>query len=212
MTSTEIRRIAQEAIDSTFSHVKAQWIKDVQATLLKTDFQAATMSAQLLKVNHSLFKWDEKGFTFAGKKVGPSLPLYGAIHGRQDAREKAEKETKKKLEEKQTAEARAAEKRRVQEFKSPIGAADGSLGKSKTSTDKFKLSLDELKSSSGHATTALRDVKRQSDAVEKSVGKAGKSAGVGMGFRQGETLGLRWPYVDFGNELFRPEWQLQRLT
>ncbi|MEU1537365.1 tyrosine-type recombinase/integrase [Actinacidiphila glaucinigra] len=36
--------------------------------------------------------------------------------------------------------------------------------------------------------------------------------GVGMGFRQGETLGLRWPYVDLKAELFRPEWQLQRLT
>lgn len=36
--------------------------------------------------------------------------------------------------------------------------------------------------------------------------------GVGMGFRQGETLGLRWPYVDFENELFNPKWQLQRLT
>ncbi|MGW1224223.1 tyrosine-type recombinase/integrase [Streptomyces sp. NPDC002530] len=36
--------------------------------------------------------------------------------------------------------------------------------------------------------------------------------GVGMGFRQGETLGLRWPYVDLDAELFRPEWQLQRLT
>ncbi|MDQ0960094.1 integrase [Streptomyces sp. B4I13] len=36
--------------------------------------------------------------------------------------------------------------------------------------------------------------------------------GVGMGFRQGETLGLRWPYVDFDNELFHPQWQIQRLT
>lgn len=36
--------------------------------------------------------------------------------------------------------------------------------------------------------------------------------GVGMGFRQGETLGLRWSYVDLEAELFRPEWQLQRLT
>jgi integrase len=36
--------------------------------------------------------------------------------------------------------------------------------------------------------------------------------GVGMGFRQGETLGLRWPYVDLKAEMFRPEWQLQRLT
>lgn len=36
--------------------------------------------------------------------------------------------------------------------------------------------------------------------------------GAGMGFRQGETLGLRWPYVDLEAELFRPEWQLQRLT
>ncbi|NEC84971.1 tyrosine-type recombinase/integrase [Streptomyces sp. SID12501] len=36
--------------------------------------------------------------------------------------------------------------------------------------------------------------------------------GVGMGFRQGETLGLRWAYVDFDAELFNPQWQLQRLT
>ncbi|MBW1603777.1 tyrosine-type recombinase/integrase [Streptomyces sp. JJ66] len=36
--------------------------------------------------------------------------------------------------------------------------------------------------------------------------------GVGMGFRQGETLGFRWPYVDLENELFHPRWQLQRLT
>jgi hypothetical protein len=33
-----------------------------------------------------------------------------------------------------------------------------------------------------------------------------------MGSRQGETLGLRWTYVDFDNELFHPEWQIQRLT
>ncbi|MFG1811708.1 tyrosine-type recombinase/integrase [Streptomyces sp. NPDC049040] len=36
--------------------------------------------------------------------------------------------------------------------------------------------------------------------------------GVGMGFRQGECLGLRWPYVDLEAELFHPQWQLQRLT
>ncbi len=36
--------------------------------------------------------------------------------------------------------------------------------------------------------------------------------GVGMGFRQGETLGLRWKYVDLDAELFHPHWQLQRLT
>ena len=36
--------------------------------------------------------------------------------------------------------------------------------------------------------------------------------GVGMGFRQGETLGLRRPYVDFEVELFHPKWQLRRLT
>jgi len=38
------------------------------------------------------------------------------------------------------------------------------------------------------------------------------AVGVGMGFRQGETLGLRWAYVDLENELFHPRWQLQRLT
>ncbi|ARZ68750.1 integrase [Streptomyces albireticuli] len=35
--------------------------------------------------------------------------------------------------------------------------------------------------------------------------------GVGLGFRQGETLGLRWTYVDLVAELFHPRWQLQRL-
>ncbi|MGX8907416.1 tyrosine-type recombinase/integrase [Streptomyces netropsis] len=38
------------------------------------------------------------------------------------------------------------------------------------------------------------------------------AVGVGMGFRQGEALGLRWTYVDLENELFHPRWQLQRLT
>ncbi|MGW0838372.1 tyrosine-type recombinase/integrase [Streptomyces prunicolor] len=36
--------------------------------------------------------------------------------------------------------------------------------------------------------------------------------GVGQGFRPGETLGFRWPYVDLDNGLFHPKWQLQRLT
>ncbi len=36
--------------------------------------------------------------------------------------------------------------------------------------------------------------------------------GVGMGFRQGESLGLRWQYVDLENELFHPAYQLQRQT
>lgn len=36
--------------------------------------------------------------------------------------------------------------------------------------------------------------------------------GVGMGFRQGEALGFRWPYVDLEGEMFHPQWQLQRLT
>lgn len=36
--------------------------------------------------------------------------------------------------------------------------------------------------------------------------------GVGMGFRQGEVLGFRWPYVDLEGEMFHPQWQLQRLT
>ncbi|MGW7521202.1 tyrosine-type recombinase/integrase [Streptomyces sp. NPDC054796] len=35
--------------------------------------------------------------------------------------------------------------------------------------------------------------------------------GVGVGFRQGESLGLRWTYVDLEAELFHPRWQLQRL-
>ncbi|MFC5723516.1 tyrosine-type recombinase/integrase [Streptomyces gamaensis] len=36
--------------------------------------------------------------------------------------------------------------------------------------------------------------------------------GVGVGLRPGETLGLRWSYVNLETGFFHPAWQLQRLT
>ncbi|WP_306318393.1 MULTISPECIES: hypothetical protein [unclassified Streptomyces] len=80
-------------------------------------------------------------------------------------------------------------------IKTRTAQAEASLNKSATSSGKFKTSLDRLRSSSSKTNTALRNVKRQSDAVEKSVGKAGKSAtgsgrsmtGLGKGLK-GATL------------------------
>ncbi|WP_420034367.1 hypothetical protein ACN2WE_19215 [Streptomyces sp. cg28] len=81
--------------------------------------------------------------------------------------------------------------RSIDGIKNAARGADGGLGKSKTATDKFKSSLDKLKSSGGKANTALRDVKRQSDAVEKSVGKAGKTATGGGKSMSGLGKGLK---------------------
>jgi integrase len=38
------------------------------------------------------------------------------------------------------------------------------------------------------------------------------AVGVGLGFRQGEALGLRWKYTDLDGGWFHPYWQIQRLT
>ncbi|MFZ3569613.1 hypothetical protein ACOKM5_21635 [Streptomyces sp. BH097] len=69
--------------------------------------------------------------------------------------------------------------------------SDTALGKARSRSDKFKTSLNGLKSSSSKASTALRDVKRQSDAVDKSVGKAGKSATSGGKSMTGLGKGLK---------------------
>ncbi|MCX4590424.1 hypothetical protein OG819_11830 [Streptomyces sp. NBC_01549] len=79
----------------------------------------------------------------------------------------------------------------VDKLRDGLRTTDTTLGKSKGATDKFKTSLDHLKSSSGQAKNALRDVKSQSDAVEKSVGRAGKQAGQGGTSMGGFGKGLK---------------------
>ncbi|UXY28843.1 hypothetical protein [Streptomyces sp. HUAS TT20] len=74
---------------------------------------------------------------------------------------------------------------------STLAQASTALAKGKGSTDKLKTSLDHLKSSSTHTHTALRDIKRQSDAVEKSVGNAGKKAGQSGASMKGFGTGLK---------------------
>ncbi|SOD84972.1 hypothetical protein [Streptomyces sp. Ag109_G2-15] len=79
----------------------------------------------------------------------------------------------------------------IDSIKSASKGAQGALGASVTSTGKFKTSLDHLKSSSNNARNALRDVKRQSDAVEKSVGNAGKKATTSGTSMKGFGTGLK---------------------
>jgi hypothetical protein len=171
MTSAEIRRFIQESIDSTFSHVKGQWIKDVQATLAKTDVQAATLSAQILKVDQSLIKWDEKGLTIAGKQYG-NFSLNAAVHGRRDAAEKAKKEAEKKLEEKRAAEARAAEKRRVQEFEREIGRQ---VSSARTNAGIAHEKAGQAKHDAQIARNLLSSADRYSKLAASSADRAGKS-------------------------------------
>ncbi|MEV7235375.1 hypothetical protein AB0N06_15750 [Streptomyces sp. NPDC051020] len=172
MTSAEIRRVVQETVDFTLSHIKAQWIKDVQATLAKTDIQAATISSQLLKVDHSLLKWDERGFTFAGKQVGPNFSLNGAIHGRRDTRDKAEKEAERKLDEKKAAEARAAEKRRVQEFERQI---THQVSRAQTNAGIAQEKAGQAKRDAQVARNLLNSADRHSKLAASNADRASKS-------------------------------------
>ncbi|MCT9008332.1 hypothetical protein [Streptomyces rhizosphaerihabitans] len=79
----------------------------------------------------------------------------------------------------------------IDSIKSSSRGAQSALGASVASTNKFKTSLDHLKTSSGGAKNALRDVKRQSDAVETSVGNAGKKATTSGTSMKGFGTGLK---------------------
>ncbi|MEU5595675.1 hypothetical protein [Streptomyces sp. NPDC020298] len=102
--------------------LKGELIKDIQGTLAKTDGQVATLSAQFFKFDQSLFKWDEKGLTFAGRPIGPGKKwsLENAVYGRSDRREKEDKEKKEAAEEKAAAAARQRERERVKKFEDEL--------------------------------------------------------------------------------------------
>ncbi|MET8947526.1 hypothetical protein ABZX30_29275 [Streptomyces sp. NPDC004542] len=101
---------------------KGELFKDIQGTLAKVDGQVATLSAQFLKFDQSLFKWDEKGLTFAGRPIGPGKKwsLENAVYGRSDRREKEEKAEKDAAEAKAAAATRQRERERVKKFEDEL--------------------------------------------------------------------------------------------
>ncbi|GAA3769445.1 hypothetical protein ACFS5L_36370 [Streptomyces phyllanthi] len=116
----QAQRTTASVLAAQLPKLKAEWIKDVQATAVKSDFQAAALSSQFFKMDHSLFKWDEKGFTFAGKQIGPNFSLQGLIHGRSDKAEKAAKKVKDAQEAQAAEEARKKERQRVEKFEDEL--------------------------------------------------------------------------------------------
>ncbi|MEU6589709.1 hypothetical protein ABZ923_10865 [Streptomyces sp. NPDC046881] len=79
----------------------------------------------------------------------------------------------------------------LDKVKSASRDADGGLGKARTGTDKLKSSFDKLKAAAKGAHGELKNVKKQSDAVEKSVGKAAKNADRGGKSMGGLGKGLK---------------------
>ncbi|MGW7261645.1 hypothetical protein [Streptomyces sp. NPDC054834] len=121
--------VAQQAQQTTASILaarlpkfKGELLKDVQGTLAKVDSQVATLSAQFFKFDQSLFKWDEKGLTFAGRPIGPGKKwsLENAVYGRSDRREKEDKARRDAAEEKAAAAARERERERVKKWEDEL--------------------------------------------------------------------------------------------
>jgi hypothetical protein len=96
MAAQQAQQTTNTVLAAQLPKFKQELIKDIQLSAAKGDFQAATLSSQLFKMDHSLFKWDEKGFTFAGRPIGPNFSLNGALH-----RDANEKDKKSKDEQKQ---------------------------------------------------------------------------------------------------------------
>ncbi|MYW68760.1 hypothetical protein GTY65_32480 [Streptomyces sp. SID8379] len=98
---------------------KTELVKDIQATLVKSDYQAATLSAQFFKMDHSLFKWDEKGFTFAGKQIS-TFSLQTLVHGGRDAEAATKKKENERLEAEKAKAAREQERERIKKFEEDL--------------------------------------------------------------------------------------------
>jgi len=79
----------------------------------------------------------------------------------------------------------------LDKVKSAARTADGGIGKARTGTDRLKSSFDKLRSAAKGAHGELQNVKKQADAVEKSVGKAGKNADKGGKSMGGLGKGLK---------------------
>ncbi|MFD8995646.1 hypothetical protein [Streptomyces abikoensis] len=114
-SASEDARIAQAARDAARSELaaelpklKAELFKDASLQAVKAgDFSGAAFGGQIFKFDQSLWKWDEKGLTFAGQPVkwAEKLNLQEAIHGRK-LKAKADKKEEKEA---QKAEAAKAE-------------------------------------------------------------------------------------------------------
>jgi hypothetical protein len=145
----QAQKTTWQIFEAQIPKFKTEWIKDVQATLLKSDFQAATLSAQFFKMDHSVFKWDEKGLTFAGRPIGPgtSASLDNLVHGGRNKKKAEAAERAAQEEAKAAKEVREAEAKRVRKFE-----------------DDLRKSVDQAKISARHAkddaSKAQNDAKR----------------------------------------------------
>ncbi|WP_329300829.1 hypothetical protein OG410_22355 [Streptomyces sp. NBC_00659] len=168
-------KTALSVIAAEMPKIKAEWTKDIQTTLLKTDVQAATLSSQLFKFDQSLFKWDEKGLTFAGRPIGPGKKwsLENAVYGRGDQREKDEKKKKEAAEEKAAATARQQERERAKKFeedlKRQVTAARSDAGHAKNDAieahKNSELAKNLLTSAKQHARLAGESATRANKAL-----------------------------------------------
>ncbi|MGW1196878.1 hypothetical protein ACWD4B_13720 [Streptomyces sp. NPDC002536] len=155
--ASEDPRVAQAARDAARSElaaelpkIKAELFKDASLQAVKAgDFSGAALGGQIFKFDQSLFKWDEKGLTFAGQevKMAKNLSLQQAIHGR---KLKA-KATKKEEEEKQKE---AATKAELQEIKNDAHAAREDAKNAKKDAD---AAHKNARQSIEHAARAKRD-------------------------------------------------------
>ncbi|MCC2279678.1 hypothetical protein LKL35_30245 [Streptomyces sp. ET3-23] len=144
------RDAARSELAAELPKIKAELFKDASLQAVKAgDFSGAALGGQIFKFDQSLFKWDEKGLTFAGQEVKKTknLSLQQAIHGRK-LKAKAEK---KEEEEKQKEAATRAE---LQEIKNDAHAAREDAKNAKKDAD---AAHKNARQSIEHAARAKRD-------------------------------------------------------
>ncbi|MER5790088.1 hypothetical protein [Streptomyces sp. NPDC001980] len=160
LAAQQSQATAAAFLKNQIPQLKSEWVKDIQA-------QAVTTSAQFVKIDQSLLKWDEKGFTFAGKPVGPNLSLNNAFHGRENAAKKAAEDAAKEAKEEAEEAARqalTAVQSRVETFEQDI-----------------KVQVDRARNSSRQAQDmahkAQEDARRADNLLRSATSSAQRAAG-----------------------------------
>ncbi|GHG76439.1 hypothetical protein [Streptomyces griseocarneus] len=106
LTTQAAKDAARAELAIELPKLKTEILKDATLQGAKGDFSGAAFGAQIFKFDQSLWKWDEKGLTFAGKEVqwAKKLSLQNVIHGKKN-REKAEQGKQKERQKEEAAKA-----------------------------------------------------------------------------------------------------------
>ncbi|MFF7330905.1 hypothetical protein ACIQU5_10660 [Streptomyces sp. NPDC090306] len=183
------KTITQSEFDKFFADFKKNLMHDLAKNDMRLEAanmqvasgsaQAVTASGQLLKIDQSLVKWDEKGLTIAGRQIKipglKNLAMHDVVNAKFVAEEKAKKEKADQgLKELAASVAEADTKARKAE--TDADAAKSSADKARRSADTAAKGATGAEAGAKKAEAEAKVAKQQADGARRLLNEANTAA------------------------------------